>query len=151
MIVAVGIVSVLYGALVALAQTDLKRMIAYTSVNHMGYIVLALGAVGLLAEDAAVPKDYFVKTKYTKLSPRTSVAAELAADVGRSVDPFYDVLVDSTANAVLEPTYDWQVSLAFGTALEKAMRGEDIDAAMQEADATITRVISDLDLAGQNE
>lgn len=49
-IVAVGIVSVLYGALVALAQTDLKRMIAYTSVNHMGYIVLALGAVGLLVE-----------------------------------------------------------------------------------------------------
>ncbi|MGI9588397.1 MAG: complex I subunit 4 family protein [Dietzia maris] len=51
-IVAVGIVSVLYGALVALAQTDLKRMIAYTSVNHMGYIVLALGAAGLLVEGA---------------------------------------------------------------------------------------------------
>ncbi|PWF80544.1 oxidoreductase [Kocuria rosea] len=51
-IVAVGVVSVLYGAFVALAQTDLKRMIAYTSVNHMGYIVLALGAVGVLAEDA---------------------------------------------------------------------------------------------------
>ncbi|MFS4491113.1 complex I subunit 4 family protein [Dietzia kunjamensis] len=51
-IVAVGIVSVLYGALVALAQTDLKRMIAYTSVNHMGYIVLALGAAGLLAQGA---------------------------------------------------------------------------------------------------
>jgi NADH-quinone oxidoreductase subunit M len=43
-IITVGIVSVLYGALVALAQSDLKRMIAYTSVNHMGYIVLALGA-----------------------------------------------------------------------------------------------------------
>jgi len=51
-IVAVGIVSVLYGALVALAQTDLKRVIAYTSVNHMGYIVLALGAAGLLVEGA---------------------------------------------------------------------------------------------------
>lgn len=51
-IVAVGIVSVLYGAVVALAQTDLKRMIAYTSVNHMGYIVLALGAAGLLVEGA---------------------------------------------------------------------------------------------------
>ena len=51
-IVAVGIVSVLYGALVALAQTDLTRMIAYTSVNHMRYIVLALGAAGLLVEGA---------------------------------------------------------------------------------------------------
>ncbi|WP_067125494.1 complex I subunit 4 family protein [Microtetraspora malaysiensis] len=45
-VVAVGLVSVLYGALVALAQENLKRLIAYTSVNHMGYIVLALGAAG---------------------------------------------------------------------------------------------------------
>ncbi|MFF3561475.1 NuoM family protein [Streptomyces sp. NPDC002574] len=47
--VVVGAVSVVYGALVALAQTDFKRMIAYTSVNHMGYIVLAVGAAGTLA------------------------------------------------------------------------------------------------------
>ena len=33
--------------LAALAQRDLKRMIAYTSVNHMGYVLLALGAAGL--------------------------------------------------------------------------------------------------------
>ncbi|WP_150244291.1 complex I subunit 4 family protein [Nocardiopsis quinghaiensis] len=46
-IVVVGVVSVLYGALVALAQTDFKRMVAYTSVNHMGYIILGLGAAGL--------------------------------------------------------------------------------------------------------
>ncbi|MDN0199949.1 NADH-quinone oxidoreductase subunit M [Streptomyces sp. S.PNR 29] len=44
--VVVGVVSVLYGALVALAQTDFKRMVAYTSVNHMGYIILAIGAAG---------------------------------------------------------------------------------------------------------
>ncbi|GGV02300.1 NADH-quinone oxidoreductase subunit M [Actinomadura cremea] len=42
----VGLVSVLYGALVALAQDDVKRLVAYTSVNHMGYVVLALGAAG---------------------------------------------------------------------------------------------------------
>jgi NADH-quinone oxidoreductase subunit M len=48
-IVIVGVVSVIYGALVALAQTDLKRMIAYTSVNHMGYVVLGVGAAGLVA------------------------------------------------------------------------------------------------------
>ncbi|GAA2581622.1 NADH-quinone oxidoreductase subunit M [Actinomadura fulvescens] len=46
-IIIVGLVSVLYGALVAFAQEDLKRLIAYTSVNHMGYIVLAVGAAGL--------------------------------------------------------------------------------------------------------
>ncbi len=47
-VLAVGIVSVIWGALAAMAQTDLKRMIAYTSVNHMGYVVVALGAAGLL-------------------------------------------------------------------------------------------------------
>ncbi|MCZ2402542.1 NADH-quinone oxidoreductase subunit M [Paenarthrobacter sp. Z7-10] len=46
--VIVGVISVLYGALVAMAQTNFKRMVAYTSVNHMGYIILALGAVGIL-------------------------------------------------------------------------------------------------------
>ncbi|MBT2444354.1 NADH-quinone oxidoreductase subunit M [Streptomyces sp. ISL-36] len=51
--VVVGLVSVLYGALVALAQTQFKRMIAYTSVNHMGYILLAIGAAASLASDTA--------------------------------------------------------------------------------------------------
>jgi NADH-quinone oxidoreductase subunit M len=48
-VVIVGVVSVVYGALVALAQTDVKRMIAYTSINHMGYVVLGVGAAGLVA------------------------------------------------------------------------------------------------------
>ncbi|MEU0715731.1 NADH-quinone oxidoreductase subunit M [Streptomyces lavendulocolor] len=51
--VIVGLVSVLYGALVALAQTEFKRMIAYTSVNHMGYIILAIGAAAAVGADTA--------------------------------------------------------------------------------------------------
>ena len=39
-----GLVSALWGALVALAQTDLKRLVAYTSVNHMGYVVVGVAA-----------------------------------------------------------------------------------------------------------
>ncbi len=46
--VVVGVISVLWGAFVGLAQTDVKRMIAYTSVNHMGYVLLGLGAAGLV-------------------------------------------------------------------------------------------------------
>jgi multiple sugar transport system substrate-binding protein len=103
----------------------------------------------MLAEDTSVPKAYFTGTKFTKLSPRTSLADELAADPDRTVNPFYDVLLESTKTAILEPTYDWQVSLAMGTALEKAMRGGDIEAAQKEANATITKVIGDLGLADQ--
>ena len=33
----------IYGAFAALAQTDFKRMVAYSSVSHMGYVVLGLG------------------------------------------------------------------------------------------------------------
>jgi len=47
--VVVGVVSVVYGALVALAQVNFKRMVAYTSVNHMGYILLGVGTAGILA------------------------------------------------------------------------------------------------------
>jgi len=39
-----AVVSVLYGALAAIAQKDIKRMVAYSSVGHMGYILLAAAA-----------------------------------------------------------------------------------------------------------
>jgi NADH:ubiquinone oxidoreductase subunit 4 (subunit M) len=39
----VGVVSMVYGAFAALAQNDFKRMVAYSSVSHMGYVVLGLG------------------------------------------------------------------------------------------------------------
>ncbi|WP_019854098.1 complex I subunit 4 family protein [Actinopolyspora mortivallis] len=52
LVVLLGVVSVLYGALVAFAQEDFKRMVAYTSVNHMGYVILALGSAGLAVGSA---------------------------------------------------------------------------------------------------
>ena len=50
-VVALGVFSALYGAFVALGQTDLKRLVAYTSVNHMGYAVVGV-AVAAAATDA---------------------------------------------------------------------------------------------------
>ncbi|MDX1658726.1 MAG: proton-conducting transporter membrane subunit, partial [Nitriliruptorales bacterium] len=44
----VAVVSIVYGALVAFGQRHLKRRIAYTSVNHMGYTVLGIAAAGAL-------------------------------------------------------------------------------------------------------
>ncbi len=43
-IATLGIISMIYGALVSLAQWDLKRLIAYSSVSHMGYFMLGLAA-----------------------------------------------------------------------------------------------------------
>ena len=44
-----AVVSILYGALVALAQSNMKRLVAYTSVNHMGYVILGLAVAGAAA------------------------------------------------------------------------------------------------------
>ena len=46
-VVALGVISVLYGAVVTLRQTDLKRLIAYSSVSHMGLVLLGIGSVGV--------------------------------------------------------------------------------------------------------
>jgi len=39
-----GVISIIYGALNALAQTDLKRLIAYSSVSHMGFVLLGIAS-----------------------------------------------------------------------------------------------------------
>jgi NADH-quinone oxidoreductase subunit M len=45
-LIVLAVVNVLYGAAITLRQTDLKRMIAYSSVSHMGYVLLGIFALG---------------------------------------------------------------------------------------------------------
>lgn len=47
-----GVFSAIYGAFAALAQSDLKRLIAYTSVNHMGYVIVGIAIAALATEPA---------------------------------------------------------------------------------------------------
>ncbi|HOF89914.1 MAG TPA: NADH-quinone oxidoreductase subunit M, partial [Armatimonadota bacterium] len=49
-----GVIGILYGAVLAFAQTDFKRMVAYTSVSHLGFVLLAVFAMNLLALQGAV-------------------------------------------------------------------------------------------------
>src|SRR3989449_10330426 len=42
----IAAVSILYGAMMTLIQKDLKRLIAYSSVSHMGYVLLGASAIG---------------------------------------------------------------------------------------------------------
>jgi NADH-quinone oxidoreductase subunit M len=41
---ALGVIGILYGAILAFAQTDLKRLVAYTSVSHMGFVLIGIFA-----------------------------------------------------------------------------------------------------------
>jgi NADH-quinone oxidoreductase subunit M len=49
-----GVLGILYGAKLAFAQTDLKRLIAYTSVSHMGFIILGVYAFNKIASQGVV-------------------------------------------------------------------------------------------------
>jgi NADH-quinone oxidoreductase subunit M len=49
-----GLVGILYGAAMAFAQTDLKRLVAYTSVSHMGFVMLGVFVGGERALQGAV-------------------------------------------------------------------------------------------------
>lgn len=40
--VTLGVISIIYGALMAFSQTDFKRLVAYSSISHMGFVLLAL-------------------------------------------------------------------------------------------------------------
>jgi NADH-quinone oxidoreductase subunit M len=51
---AIGLITMIYGASVAFVAQDLKRMIAMTSVNHMGYVLLGTFTLGSIGVSAAV-------------------------------------------------------------------------------------------------
>ncbi len=41
----IGVVSIIYGALCAMAQTDFKKLVAYSSISHMGYVLLGIAVM----------------------------------------------------------------------------------------------------------
>jgi len=49
-----GVVGILYGAHLAFGQSDLKRLVAYTSVSHMGYVLLGVFAMNALSLQGTV-------------------------------------------------------------------------------------------------
>lgn len=50
----IATVSIMYGALAAIAQKDIKRMVAYSSIGHMGYVILGAAALTPMALVGAV-------------------------------------------------------------------------------------------------
>ncbi|KAB8190520.1 NADH-quinone oxidoreductase subunit M [Nonomuraea phyllanthi] len=52
-IVVLAVISIIYGAIVAIGQTDMKRLIAYTSISHFGFIVLGVFAMSDVAQSGA--------------------------------------------------------------------------------------------------
>ena len=53
-LVVLGAVQIVYAALVSLGQTNLKRRIAYSSISHMGFVLIGIGSLSSLALNGAM-------------------------------------------------------------------------------------------------
>jgi len=53
-ILALGVIGVLYGALVAMMQSDIKRLVAYSSVSHLGFVALGVFALNPIGAAGSV-------------------------------------------------------------------------------------------------
>ena len=49
-----GVINIVYGALCAMAQKDLKKLVAYSSVSHMGYVLLGIASFSTAGVNGAV-------------------------------------------------------------------------------------------------
>jgi NADH-quinone oxidoreductase subunit M len=49
-----GMINIVYGALVAMAQKDFKKLIAYSSVSHMGYVLLGMASLTTVGVNGAI-------------------------------------------------------------------------------------------------
>jgi NADH-quinone oxidoreductase subunit M len=49
-----GVIGIIYGALVCIAQKDIKKLVAYSSVSHMGFILLGLAALNVEAMQGSI-------------------------------------------------------------------------------------------------
>ncbi len=54
LIVTLAVVGIIYGAMVALVQTDIKKLVAYSSVSHLGYVVLGIFALSLQSVSGSI-------------------------------------------------------------------------------------------------
>jgi NADH-quinone oxidoreductase subunit M len=71
-----GVIGIVYAAAAAMAQKDFKKQVAYSSVNHMGFFVIALAAASYLAANGqgesakvALQGGYFVTISHGLISP----------------------------------------------------------------------------------
>ncbi len=53
-IVIFGVINIIYGALSAMAQKDLKKLVAYSSISHMGYVMVGMGSFTVAGLNGAV-------------------------------------------------------------------------------------------------
>ncbi|BAS27670.1 complex I subunit 4 family protein [Limnochorda pilosa] len=64
-----GVINIVYGALAAMAQPDMKKMVAYSSVSHMGFVILGVAAGVAGGSEMAMNGALFVMVSHGIISP----------------------------------------------------------------------------------
>jgi len=100
LLLTLGVIGILYGAIVAAMQKNLKRIIAYSSVAHMGFVIVGIFSLTLIGLDGAV---------FTMLShPLTTGALFLLVGIlyerrhTFEIEEFGDLSYRPSANMVME-------------------------------------------------
>ena len=99
-----GVINIIYGALCALAQTDLKKLVAYSSISHMGFCLLGMAALTSAGMNGAV----------LQMFNHGTISAMLFLLVGVIYDRAHIRDVNGFGGlAVRMPIYGGMVALAF--------------------------------------
>ncbi|MEZ4522562.1 MAG: NADH-quinone oxidoreductase subunit N [Thermomicrobiales bacterium] len=84
-----AVVTMVFGNIVAIAQTDVKRMLGYSSIGHTGYMLAALAAFGagdVLGDDLSVTSLLFYLLAYSFMNIGAFAVVTWLQDRGRGVD-----------------------------------------------------------------
>jgi NAD(P)H-quinone oxidoreductase subunit 4 len=54
LLIVLGVVNIIYAALTSFAQRNLKRKIAYSSISHMGFVLIGIGSFSSLGTSGAM-------------------------------------------------------------------------------------------------
>jgi NADH-quinone oxidoreductase subunit N len=88
-IAVLAVITMAFGNIVAIAQTDVKRMLAYSSIGHTGYMLAALAAFGATeptSEDLSVTSLLFYLLAYAFMNIGAFAVVTWLQDRGRGVD-----------------------------------------------------------------
>ncbi|MFA3783082.1 NuoM family protein [Melioribacteraceae bacterium 4301-Me] len=103
-----GMINIIYGALVAMAQKDFKKLIAYSSISHMGYVLLGMASLTTTGTNGAV----------LQMFNHGTITAMLFLIVGVVYDRAHTRGLDDFGGlAVQMPAYTGFVTVAFFAAI----------------------------------
>jgi len=103
-----GMINIIYGALCAMAQRDFKRLIAYSSVSHMGYVLLGMASLNTLGVSGAV----------LQMFNHGIITSMLFLIVGVIYDRTHTRMLDDLGGLALKmPAYMGFVAVAFFAAI----------------------------------